>query len=274
MKKVFKILHWLNFDTALGAVFTSLFVAQFLNAIVPISANLALFVTVLIIYNFDHLLDARSIKLMARSARHNFYQNNLYILSLYQIILLVVALVLVWFLPPAIIRAGIILALISAIYFLLLFIIFPQRFILKEIMISIVFSCAIFLAPYYSDQPLHFGLSGVLLWSEILLLAVANTFIFSWYDYEIDKTEGHTSIATVLGRRKVGFLINGAFSILGATVIINLLLFGNWSNQFVILSMAGLLFFSYVADESFRKNELYRIMGDGIFLIPIMGVLL
>jgi hypothetical protein len=272
VRKVLKVLHWLNFDTALGAVFTSMFVAQFLNAAVPFTSNLALFITVLIIYNFDHLIDARSIKRIAQSARHNFYQKNLYILSLYQIALLVAALFLVWYLPPAIIRAGIILGLITAIYFLLLFIIFPKRFMLKEIMISIVFSCAIFLAPYYSHQPLQFSLSGVLLWSEILILAITNTFIFSWYDYDIDQSEGHTSIAVVLGRRTVGLLIYALFFTLVIIVTINLTLFGNWGNQFVVLLMAGLLYFSYVADKSLSRNEFYRVFGDAVFLLPIIGV--
>ena len=79
----------MNFDTALGAVITSLFIANYIGSVIPEIALFALFLTVLVIYNFDHLLDAKRVTRKASSARHSFYQQNLKALAIYQLFLLV-----------------------------------------------------------------------------------------------------------------------------------------------------------------------------------------
>ena len=108
MKRIFLILHWLNYDTAFGAVVTSLFITQNLGSNVPDIAFLALFIAVLAIYNFDHLLDAQRIRGVAQSGRHRYYQEHFKTLSIYQLALLILLIFVSWYVPENIARAGIV----------------------------------------------------------------------------------------------------------------------------------------------------------------------
>ena len=171
-KRIASVLHWMNFDTAVGAAITSLFIANIIGSAVPLIAIIALLIAVLTIYNFDHLLDAKKISGIAISGRHRFYQQNFSKLAIYQLILLISLLVISWFVPASIAQSGIILAVITLIYFLLLFIVLPYRFAFKELMIAMVFASGLFLGPVSVIPNLVISLEIILLWLEIFLLAM------------------------------------------------------------------------------------------------------
>lgn len=271
MKRTFLILHWLNYDTAVGAVVTSLFITQNLDSDVPFIAFLALFIAVLSIYNFDHLLDAQRIKGIAQSGRHRYYQDNFKKLSIYQLLLLVILLIVSWYVPENIARAGIVLAIISLIYFLLLFIILPKSFFLKEVLISIVFVSGLVLAPAVTGSHLPLA-SDYLLWVEIFLLALTNTFILAWFDYDIDANEDHTSIALLIGKKLTCQLSYLLLGILGLLIAISIILFSNLESQLIVIAMGISLLASLLLSRHFRKYEIYRIASDAIFIIPIVSL--
>ena len=263
----------MNFDTAIGAAVTSLFIAKIIGTVVPQMANLALILAVLAIYNFDHLLDAKRIRGKAISARHRFYQKNFTQLAIYQLVLLISLLVISWFLPVAIIKSGIILAVITLIYFLLLFIVLPQRFVFKEFMIAAVFACGLFLAPLSVKSPQFISFEIILLWLEIFLLAIANTLIFSWFDYENDRKESHSSLAQIVGARKIQ---NLSFSVLITLLFIILFSLANdaqWVDQIIILIMGLVLFGSLLLGKHVKQNETLRIAGEAIFFIPLVRLI-
>ena len=269
MKRIFLALHWLNYDTAVGAVVTSLFITLNLGADVPGIAFLALFIAVLSIYNFDHLLDSQRIKGIAQSERHRYYQENFKTLSIYQLLLLVILLIVSWYVPENIARAGIILAVISLIYFLLLFIILPKSFFLKEVLISIVFVSGLVLAPAVTGPHLPLA-SDYVLWGEIFLLALTNTFILAWFDYDIDVKEGHISIALLIGKNLIFRLSYILLGVLILLIVISILLFTNLESQIIVIAMSIPLLASLHFSRHFRENELYRIASDAIFIFPII----
>jgi 4-hydroxybenzoate polyprenyltransferase len=273
MKRTLLVFHWMNVDTALGAVVTSLFIAKSMEILVPKVATFALFLAVLAIYNFDHLLDAKHIDGQAISRRHRFYQKKFNILSVFQLLLLIALLAVSWFIPTLIARAGIILAVLALIYFLLLFIVLPNRFVLKELLIATVFVSGLFLAPMAIVSLPAISTDIVLFSIQIFLLALANTFIFSWFDYEIDKKEGHTSIAQVLGKEKVYIFSLILLACLGVIIVLRLLLTDTWFDQFVIGCMGLVLLLILLFSNSVNKNEVFRIVGEAIFLIPIIALL-
>ena len=241
MKRFLLFLHWLNVDTALGAVITSHFISINLNSSIPVIAHITLLLAVLSIYNFDHLMDARRISSVAKSARHRFYQEHLRALSIYQLFLMVDLMTILWYLPSGILRAGLVLALITGVYFILLFFLFPKKFILKEGMISLVYSMALFLAPVYVKQQYTPDILTFLLWLEILSLAVSNTLIFAWYDHEQDTLEGHTSLSASMGKKAVKIIILINLSLL--PILAGFLIAGSADvfSQLIILLM-GLIF--------------------------------
>jgi len=272
VKRIILILHWLNFDTALGAVVTSLFIAQNLGADVPAIAFLALFIAVLSIYNFDHLLDAQRIRGVAQSGRHRYYQQNFRVLSIYQLLLLILILIISWYVPGNIARTGVILAVISLIYFLLLFIILPKNFFFKEIYISIVYVSGLILAPVVTSNHAPV-IIDYLLWTEVFLLALTNTFILAWFDYDIDAKEEHISIAQLVGKTTI---YRWSFVFLGLEVLIviaSVIISPMFESQLIIIAMSLPLLFSLLFKSFFRKKDIYRVVGDAIFIIPVVSLI-
>lgn len=273
-KHVANILHWMNFDTAIGAAITSLFIANIIDSVIPPVATIALLIAVLAIYNFDHLLDAKKISGIAISGRHRFYQQNFARLSIYQLILLLFLLVISWFLPANIARAGIMLSVVTLIYFLLLFIILPQRFALKELMIAMVFASGIFLSPVSFNPSQTFSIPIILLWVEIFLLALANTLILSWFDYMDDKKEGQTSLAQIIGDRAVRTIGFITLAVLLLIIILSLAIDSFWADQLVILIMGLVLFVSLIIGKKIELQDGLRVAGETIFLIPLLRLIL
>jgi hypothetical protein len=272
-KHILLILHWMNFDTAFGAAITSIFIASNIGSVVPQIVNIALILAVLSIYNFDHLLDARKISGTAKSRRHRFYQQFFTQLAAYQLLLLLSLLVVSWYLPTVIAKVGIIIAVITLIYFLLLFLILPNQFILKELMIAAVFSCALFLGPLSSNMAAATSMVVIILWLEIFLLATANTFIFAWFDYENDKYEGHSSLAQIVGSKRIQTLSYWVLGLLGILISVNLGYGASWSGQLVVLGMGLVLLVSLRMGKDVSPAENLRVVGEAIFLIPLLAIL-
>jgi len=272
VKRIFVLLHWLNIDIAIGAVITSLFISNNLEIDIPHIPLIALCLSVLSIYNFDHLMDANRIVETAQSGRHRFYQANFKYLAIYQLVLLLLLLIAGWFVPANVLQAGSILALISLIYFFLLFIILPNRFALKEVIIGAVYACGIFLIPWVSSS---FTFSWVILvmWGQIFLLALLNILIFSWYDYELDTKEKHSSLAILLGKRKIHYLNFALLGFLGLSIITLLNRGIEMHMQLIILGMGALLLLCMVFSDKLKNNDLFRVVGDAIFLIPLIDLL-
>lgn len=268
------ILHWMNFDTAIGAAITSLFIAKIIGSVVPIIATIVLLIAVLAIYNFDHLLDAKKIRGTAISGRHRFYQQHFNSLAIYQLILLVALLISSWFLPATIAQAGIILAVITLIYFLLLFIVLPNQFASKELMIAVVFASGVLLAPISVKSAQMFSLEILLLWLEVFLLALANTLILAWFDYNNDKKEGQSSLAQIVGFKTVRTLSFIALVVLLAIIIISLVNGSFWADQLVFFMMGMILFVSLVLGTQAKLQDALRIAGETIFLIPLVRLFL
>jgi 4-hydroxybenzoate polyprenyltransferase len=260
----------MNFDTAFGAAITSLFIANIIGSEIPHVATAGLIVAILAIYNFDHLLDAKKINGVAIAGRHRFYQRNITHLAIYQLFLLIALLVISWFVPTTIAKAGIILAVITLIYFLLLFIILPHRFVFKELMIAAVFSCGLFLGPISLMSTPVITFYTIMLWLEIFLLALANTLIFSWFDYENDMNEGHSSLAQIVGSKTIRILSFLVLTILAITIIISMFHDTLWSGQLIIFMMGLVLLVSLMRGKKNKEDERLRIVGEAIFLIPLV----
>lgn len=271
MKRLLLVLHWLNLDTAIGAGITALFVARHLGVVIPATVVLSLALAVLAIYNFDHLMDARQITGTARSARHRFYQQNAPMLARYQVVLLLALLAASWYVPAAIVRAGIVLAAVALIYFLLLFIVLPKRFLFKEVIIAAVYVCGIFL-PVVAGNRVPVG-HILPLWMQLFLLALGNTLIFAWFDYDLDRQEGHASLARVLGRKTIYWLSLALLLILGLSVAGHLLAGNNFCYQLIIALMAMVLAFNLLLHKYTGRYEIFRLAGDAIFFLPLIGLL-
>ena len=175
---------------------------------------------------------------------------------------------IIWYLPAPIIRAGIVLALITGTYFILLFFVFPKRFLLKEVMIAMVYTTALFLAPIYSGDENIVDQHTLLLYIEIMVLAVSNTLILAWYDFDADINDRHTSLATNLGKVIVYRMALINLGLIIALTALQVITTARYFEQLILLVMAGILYLMLLMKDRLIINERYRIVGDAIFLVP------
>ena len=272
MKGLIKTLltaHWLNMDTALGAVASCYFFAFLLQVTLPPVVALTLALAVLAIYNLDHLMDAARLPGQALTTRHRFYQRSFRWLVYYQAALMAVLLGLSFLLPHAVLRIGVGLGGLVLIYFLLLFGRRASGFLFKEVFIAVVFVLGALLPPL---SLAHAGAWRIIIWpvGQFILLAVANTLLFAWYDYEVDRQETHISIALTLGRRHLKRLIHGilmVFLIAGVAAPVD----GQWVCASVILWLMWLVFLLIALfPQTFGRHERFRIFGEAVFLLPVL----
>ncbi|MEN8247805.1 MAG: hypothetical protein ABFS32_02645 [Bacteroidota bacterium] len=273
MKRIFSIVIWLNIDTAIGASITSMFIAQYLEVNIQLPALVALIITILLIYNFDHLIDANRSGEKSLNDRNRFYKDNKNALIGYEIILLVLLLAVSWYIPFEILLRGAILALFTALYFLLLFILLPQQFVFKELITAIVFMLGLFLIPVMELSEI-INNRFLLLVVQIFLLALVNTFVISWYEYESDKQDAQPSIAIVVGKKAVYIL-----SILGLILYLVTLFYSfiigiYWIHIITLELMGSILFLSLVLNRYLVKNQAYRMVVDSIFIIPVISLII
>ena len=264
--------HLLNIDTALGAVLSSNFIAKSLDLSLSWVINASLFVSVLIIYNFDHLADARKITGIAQTRRHQFYKEYGFSLQIFQVVLMLLGIILLFFLPLEIVKGGSIIVVGILFYFGVLEIVPSKSIFFKELSIAAIYTIAIFFAPmmHYSEPV---SLPMILFVLEFFILALLNLIVFALYDTDADALEGHPSLVNVIGKKNTTrwlFILYGLLTISG--ICYYLISNQSYLYQVVILSMGSILLFlgTKIDEPNFRNS--FRIIGDSVFLLP--GLLL
>lgn len=273
IKKGYRWFQALSLDVVLGSGLLALTIAKYYQVRLPLSVVSCLMLAVWIIYTFDHLSDAQKTgKKKASTHRHRFHQQHYKVLKVALALVMTAGILLAFTLPPVVIKWGIICAFSVAVYFLLLKI---RTFWFKELLIAVCYTIGVFLGPLSLSQE-SLNSFQLLLMPQILLLALSNLIIFSCFDYETDQQDGHYSLALHFGlshTRKIaiGLVGTGLF-------VCGLLLFFARSGitldvQLLIMVMNLLLLLLLIKERIFRKNSLYRAVGDGIFFIPTLLLL-
>lgn len=218
-----------------------------------------------IIYTADRLLDVKDLKSPATTDRHKFhhrYQNQLWI-SIF--LMGFIAGTLVFFLHPSIIVIGIFIAASSGLYLLI-----QKHLRIKEFIVAILYTVGVLLP--------SLGLRGSLAWELYLLIAqffivaLINLLLFSRFEYETDKRSGYSSFATTYGAkvttRLVWMLCFGSFSITAWMLIQNLYTV----TTLIFLFMTFVLMVISLFPTYFSVNSRYRLLGDAVFFLPLLGL--
>lgn len=221
--------------------------------------------TVWIIYTVDHLLDAKKVKTSASTPRHRFHQQHFNVLSRVVVLGVVANAVIVFFLRESVFYGGIVLALIVTAYlFVHRFVRFPKEFFIATLYTGGVLLPAIAM----TVESMHEWPWIIII--QFALIALLNLVIFSWYDVANDRRDGNTSFVTLIGEKRsslfiwtllvINFILSVFSAPTGATVTITVM------NTVLLIIFAGTPFFS--------KDDRYRLIGDAIFFIPLIYVLL
>jgi 4-hydroxybenzoate polyprenyltransferase len=268
--RFYRLLNILSIDVALGSVCCAAWFAELFEVSLKPQAFIVLGLTVWIIYTADHLLDAKRTEGVASTERHRFHQQYFSFLAIVLILAVLTDLILVFFIREAVFKWGLVLSGVMVVYFLV------QRFLkyLKEITVAVVFSCGVLL-PSVAVAQKQIDFSMALIIGEFMLTALLNLLLFSWFDRFNDKEDKRESFVTLVGERgSKGFV--GAVFLLNALLMISTTFYASSmiGNVAILMLMNAVLALMLVLPNYFQPHDRFRIIGDAVFLLPILYLLL
>jgi hypothetical protein len=274
LKKAIQIFNLLSLNVVLGAVISS---AMFWklpdgNGIVDISSLFLLGITTWIIYILDRLLDLR-VYPANPTERHKFHQEHQYNLSILIVVLAVVAAVLCFFIPRSVFWFGCLLSLVLGLYFWVL-----NRFLkvdkmqwLKEPTTAVCYTLAVAGIAYVHHSPIN--LSGWILAFMFFLIASQNLLIFSYFE-KLNQSNIENTVDFFGPKTSIRILRILGFIVLFLAIF---LFSSGWEYihkvGLVLGIMSQILSFMPALAKYFSKNERYRGVGDGVFLLPLIILL-
>ena len=280
-KKIFSFINTfqiLSIDVVIGTIAVGFMATKLLNITPNPYWWLILPLTVWVIYTLDHIIDSYKNKTKAVIARHRFhyiYQKSI-IISITIASALSISLSLI-FLDNQIIYYGLLLSLFIAIYLIIVFLVKKKKTILlqKELIIAFVYTSGIFLAPlvWYQKMPPY---PILLVIFNIFILVWLEGIIISWFDYDDDIKDGHTSFTIVVGKkntRRFIIVMQVLLAILTKISMLTVTTKIEFAALIITIIMDIILLIVVFNPNKFYKNEYYRITGEAIFLLPLLIIL-
>jgi hypothetical protein len=212
------------------------------------------------------LLDVQDVKGEAASKRHRFHQRNQKKLRYWLVVVMIIDAVLIFFMPISVIKHGMILSLVVVIYILLR----RKLHISKELLVAILYTAGVVLPAWPENQmspaqylPIHL----------FFMIALINLIIFSWYEKGNDLKERQNSVATLVDEATIQYILIGLFVI---ALSISFYLFFQPVYHFmslIFIAMTTVLLLIFRNKKFFARNDYYRVVGDAVFLFPIIYLL-
>ena len=275
LSKIYFYVRVLSLDVVLGAFCSALFLASFLEVHLSNHIVFTLLLAVWVIYTTDHLIDAFKIDKSASSARHAFHQKYFRLMLAAVLLATGIALYLVLHIPLLTRVWGAYLSGVVLVYFVILTFWKPQSLFFKETMVALVYTCGIFIGPLtVLDASIPFKVWP--LFAQFALLALVNLLEFSFFEQNIDRSDGQGSIVMKIGSRRTQRIIWICVVLL--LLSSSPLIMRYWQDLAMIkaqalvflmgLALASIMLFK----EFFKAKERYRMLGDGAFIFPLFFV--
>lgn len=225
-------------------------------------------ITVWLIYVLDRLLDNQKGYLIF-TERHLFHQSNQRILWFFVMICTCVCAGLLLFIPFDIIKFGIVIALMTGFYLLVVNQVSSENSFqhYKEPLTAFVYTGAV----WGTASLHHFDFPTVLLGFIFMLIAFQNLLIFSFF--ELNNFPEINNLAKFLGKKSSKYIIFGIFLVIIILGSFSFVILNN-SYQYSVLFVEILMSFSLILIIYFRDFTLpydrFRWLGDGVFLLPLL----
>jgi len=271
MSRIIQFVQNLSLDITAGAMISCWFIGDFLGLEMPPGIIAGLGIAIWLIYTADHLLDARKATAGIVNPRHQFHRKyEKYILAL---VVLVFGLGVynTFLLPVKTIYYGLILVGLSGLYFLYLKVSTNQRY--KELFAALVYTAGLFTGPLSLANSIGWPIA--VLGALFFLLALANLMILPWFERDMDVQQGIKSIATRRGGKVVENQARVALAISYVLILIVVMLTSEFDQAAIVfVGMSSALLALITWPRLFIKYQLYRIVGDGVFFLPALAILL
>lgn len=270
MSRTLSLIQNLSLDVTAGAVISSLLVCRYFEVAASFEMMLGLGIAIWLIYTIDHLRDATASGESTANPRHAFHLKYRKTILICAGLAFAAGLVNAFQLPLSTIKSGLVLGGLSGLYFVYLKLSIRQQ--LKELLAALIYTAGIFAGPV--SLITHWEWSYLVFFLLFFLLVAANLALFPLYEMEIDSKDQLTSIALKAGKRKTERLIWGLLGLHFVLVVISVISLPRFYDmEYVFVAMNFILVALLVRQEQYRKHQLYRWLGDGIFFIPLVALL-
>tara|TARA_Y100000031_G_C8248303_1_gene399266 strand:- start:2594 stop:3484 length:891 start_codon:yes stop_codon:yes gene_type:complete len=271
-------IQFLSIDVVIGAVAVGYMATRLLEVVATPMWWLILPMAVWVTYSLDHIVDSVKNKNEAVIDRHRFHYANRKPIIVMIVLVGLVTILLSWlFLDDKIIIYGIALSIIIGLYFALLYFLntWKTALLQKELIIAGIYTSGIFLAPlvWYGGAPPYYAIAVI---SSIFVLVWFEGIMISWFDYDNDIKDGHTSFTVIIGRRNTRRFLIVAHMLLEIMIITALILISDkiaFYSLLIALIMNLLLGLIIMFPHRVSKNNYYRLLGEVVFFLPVMIVL-
>ena len=265
--RILELARILSLDVVLGACISSWFIAHICEVTVEPTTILTLGICVWLIYTADHLWDAYQLLHPAHTARHRFHQYYFRSLSIIWLMIAMLSLLLLFSIPPVVLRGGLILSVGVVLYFIINHFIKLDQVVPKEVLAALLYTLGIFLPVIVQAD--NMSLSNYFVFGQFFGLALANLTLISWYESETDHLDGASSLAIQYGKPYTQFISKGCI-LLCLALAGGLVLDDSLVAQLIVVVMSTTLGSIWMFPAWYAKNERYRWVADGIFLLPAL----
>lgn len=270
--KSYNYINILSIDVMAGASICSVLIADLLGVQLPWSTVVLLALTVWLIYTFDHLLDARNISHEAATARHRFHQDHFKKLASACLFALLCASVLIFKIPQVTVVWGAALSCLVVGYFVLLYFLKLKCSYHKETLIALLYGSGVFLGPV-SIYEGKIETTVWLIFGQFVLLAFTNLLLFAVYEFNSDQRDNSPSLVQVIGKPHAEAILK-VLVILQVCAAVQLSFNSSLFHlEVIILIMTMVLGGILISRPFFAHAERYRIVGDAVFLFPVIVLL-
>jgi hypothetical protein len=265
IEKAYRFLNLLSIDIAIGSIACGMYFAWVLHVHVRPYALASLGITVWIIYTADHLLDAWKVKGRASTERHRFHQDHFRILVVLVTAAILIDFILIFFIKRPVLFAGLYMIALVVVYLL-----FHNKLtFLKEFFVALLY-CVGVLLPSLTVTDVSLETKHHILFVSFFLLALINLLLFSLFDKTNDEKDKRQSFVTLFGERNTRRIIT---ILSGVNMLLLFYLFYKWNQMLVVVIpflMSTALIIIIAFYRWFEKNSRYRLLGDAIFLLPLL----
>jgi 4-hydroxybenzoate polyprenyltransferase len=110
---------------------------------------------------------------------------------------------------------------------------------------------------------------------QFMVTALVNLLLFSWFDRHRDIADKRESFVTLVGEKTTRIFIWILF-VFNAALMAGTLMFSlEWTiSVAVIFLMNASLFLLFIYPDGFEIDDRYRLLGDGIFFLPLLYFLM
>ena len=263
--RLFQHINILSLDIVAGAIVSALFFGKILEVQIKPIGLIALGLTVWVIYTIDHLRDAWKIAHPAATLRHRFHQENFRVLLLFLCGATIADAVAIFFIRQQVFNWGLVLT--GAV---VLYLIFHRSLqFLKELFVASLYTAGVLLLSV-TVTPVDLGTHHYLLIIQFAFAAWTNLLLFSLFDQVFDQRNEQNSFVTILGRETTQIFLTVLFAVSFLLTINELLMEMPIVPVLVLLLMNATLFLIFIFRNRLEKDDKYRLIGDAVFLFPLL----